>query len=135
MATLAQIKAAVETLKDTIGPVLVRRQNHYFSQHGKYWQGILTPSTPPDDGASVVADYTRKPTDQSESWADRFSGADSLPATLKAQIRVDTYDGPSGKGWTVTLRITKSGKTYARTWNFGPEDRDTSWADVTVPVL
>jgi hypothetical protein len=130
MATIAQIRSVVETLKDAVGPVLVRRQNHYFEAHGRYWQGILTPSMPPDDGADCAPDWTCKPTDQAESWADRFSGLDALPATMKAQLRVDAYDGPLGTGWSVSLRFQKAGKTYERTWAFGPEARDAAWREV-----
>ena len=131
MATFAQIRSAVEALKDTVGPVLVRRQNHYLVTYGRYWQGILTPSTPPDDLADATMDWTRRPSDQAESWAERFSGLDALPTTMKAQIRVDVYDGPLGKGWSVSLRFRKTGKIYERTWAFGPEARDDAWHEVT----
>jgi hypothetical protein len=135
MPTLAQIRTAVENWRETIGPKLVNRQDDYAANHGgRYWQGILTPSTPPDDGASVTPDWTRHPTDQAEAWIDRFSGANALGSSIPAQIRIDVYDGPLGTGYTVTLIITKGGRTYARTWSVGPEDRALPWADVTPTV-
>lgn len=121
-ATLAQIKAAIENFRDTHGPKIVARQEAYAAAHnGRYWQGIITHNTPPDDGASTPADYTRKPTDQAERWSDIFTGANALPANIPCQIRVDVYDGPLGKGWTVTLSGTKGGNYYWKTWNVGPE--------------
>jgi len=134
MATLAEIRTLVDNWKDTIGPKIVNRQNAYFATHGRYWQGIVTPGVRPDDGGSVVPNYTFKPTDQATSWADHFSGANALPGSIPAQIAIDVYDGPLGKGYTITLFITKAGRLYARTWNVGPENRDAAWADVT-PAL
>ena len=122
MATIAQIKTAIENFRTTHGPKIVARQEAYALNHGgRYWQGIITPTVPPDDGASVPADYTLKPTDQLERWADVFKAADALPANIPCQISVDVYDGPLGKGWTVTLRGTKAGNLYSKCWNVGPE--------------
>ncbi len=128
-ATLAQIKAAIENFQATHGAKIVARQEAYAANHGgRYWQGIITPNAAPDDGLSVAADYTKRPTDQAERWADIFTGANALPASIPCQIRVDVYEGPLGKGWTVTLRATKTGVLYWRTWNVGPETwRATGW--------
>ena len=134
-ATLAQIKNAIENFRATHGPKIVARQNAYAAAHGgRYWQGILTPSTTPYDGASVTADYSRRPTDQLERWSDIFVAADVLPANIPGQISVDVYDGPAGKGWTVTLVGTKAGIRYSRTWNVGPEtSREQDWRSCVLP--
>ncbi len=51
-----------------------------------------------------------------------------LLLSIPCQISVDVYDGPLGKGWTVTLRATKAGVLYWRTWNVGAEMwRRTDW--------
>lgn len=122
MATIAQIKAAIENFRDTYGPRIVAKQEAYAANHnGRYWQGIITPNIPPDDGASVPADWTKKPTDQATRWIDVFKDADALPDNIPCQISVDVYDGPVGMGWTVTLRGTKSGNLYEKAWNVGPE--------------
>jgi len=129
--TLAQIQAQINNWRDTYAPRIISKQEAYLAAHGRYWQGILTPSAPPDDGASVAADWTRRPTDQLDRWADVFAAADALPANIPAQIRVDVYSGPGGHGWTVTLIATKNGHTYYRTWNVGPETwRAQPWAEV-----
>lgn len=134
-ATIAQIRTAIENWRDTNAEKLVARQEAYAANHGgRYWQGILTPTNPPDDGGTVAADWTRKPTDQAERWADTFTGANALPANIPAQIRVDVYDGPAGKGWTVTLTGTKGGSRYWRTWNVGPEtQRAHDWQSCVLP--
>ena len=134
-ATLDSIRAAIENFRDAHAAKLVAKQEAYAANHGgRYWQGIITPGTIPDDGASVAADYTRKPTDQANRWADVFSGADALPASIPAQIRVDVYDGPLGKGWVLTVSGTKSGNLYTKAWNVGPETwRAHAWQSCTLP--
>jgi hypothetical protein len=134
-ASLAEIKTAIENFQTTHGAKIVARQEAYAANHGgRYWQGIITPAVAPDDGASVVADYTKHPTDQTERWTDVFTGANILPANIPCQIRVDVYDGPLGTGWTVTLQGTKSGVLYWRTWNVGPETwRQTGWLSRSLP--
>ena len=134
--TLQEIRQAVEAWRDTHGPKIVRRQARYLARHGRYWQGVAALASPPDDGARVAADWTRKPTDQQESWADVFvsdaDGDDRLPATVPARVRVDVYDGPRGKGWSLTVEIQKGGRTFARTWHVGPEDgREAPWQEET----
>ena len=134
MATVPQIEAAIDNFWANNSPKFLNRQDDYLAQvAGRcYWQGIRTPDAIPDDGIALPVDYTKHPTDQTETWADRFSGSYALPGTLQAQISVDVYDGPFGKGWSVTVRFTKDGRTYSRTWNTGPETwRERGWTDVT----
>ena len=133
-ATLAQIKTAIETFRSNHAAKIIAKQEAYLASHGTYWQGILTPNSPPDDGATVAADWTKKPTDQARRWADVFKDADALPDNIPAQIRVDVYDGPLGKGWTITLAGTKNGNRYWRTWNVGPEtSRAQDWLSCVLP--
>lgn len=133
-ATLGQIKTAIENFRDAHAAKIVAKQEAYLAAHGTYWQGIITPATPSDDGASLAADYTLKPTDQPTSWADVFSGVDALPANIPAQARMDVYNGPLGKGWTITLLGTKNGVLYWRTWAVGPETwRAQDWSSCTLP--
>ena len=133
MATVPQIKAAIENFWANHGAKFINRQDDYFGcvAGRSYWQGIRTPDAIPDSGAVLPADYTKHPTDQTETWANRFAGVYILPTNIPCQISVDVYDGPFGKGWTCTLIVSKAGRTYSRTWNVGPEDRARPWADVT----
>lgn len=104
-------------------------QGAYFQARGRYWQGIITPATPPDETTAKRApDLKKKPTDQVEAWEDVFKGLDVLPTEWPAQVQIDVYDGPIGKGYTVTLNATEGGKLQSRTWNFGPETwRERGW--------
>jgi len=120
-ATVPQIKATIDNFWTNNSAKFVNRQNDYFALHGHYWQGIVTPTTRPDNGATVPADYTKRPTDHADTWAMRFSGAYVLPNSLPCQISVDVYDGPLGKGWTVSVYFTKDATLYWKTWNYGPE--------------
>lgn len=121
MATVAQIKAAAEQFKQDHGAKFLNRQEAYLTARNINWQGIISHVTIPDDGVATAPDLTRRPTDQNERWQDVFTGANLLPATWPIAVQVDVYDGPSGKGWTITVLATKNGITYSRTWNFGPE--------------
>jgi hypothetical protein len=108
--------------------LLQKVQSAYFDRHGRYWQGLLTPAEIPNESAKTKApDLTRKPSDQTDSWEAIFKEADVLPQTWPAQIQIDVYDGPSGKGWTISLQVEEGGKAQRRTWGFGPEKRDTEW--------
>lgn len=127
MATLTQIQNAIDSWMSSNQAKLVAAQNAYYASHGRYFQGITTPATLPDDGATVVADYAKKPTDQLEKWSDVFTGGNLLPGNVPAQITIDVYDGPLGRGWMATLRFTKTGVTYRKTWAFGPEGGGTGW--------
>lgn len=127
MPTVAQIQNAVDNWVGNNQSKLVAVQDAYYAANGRYFQGITTPDTLPDNGETVVADYSKKPTDQIERWSDVFTGGNLLPSNVPAQIAIDVYDGPLGKGWAATLRFTKSLVTYQKTWSFGPEDRGTQW--------
>lgn len=132
MATNAQIQATIESFWTNHQAKFIGVQDDYAVTHSRrYWQGIVSSSIPPDDGALVNPDLTRKPTDQAERWLDVFIGGRSLPsANWPASIRVDVYDGPGGTGWSVTVTYTKAGQTWSRTFHIaGPETwRESPWA-------
>src|SRR5512137_2488471 len=131
MATLKQIQNAADNFWATHGPEVIARQNAYLAAHGHYWQGIESHGTLPDDGVATAPVLTKRPTDQLDRWLDFFAGY-SLPSTWPIAVRIDVCDGPQGKGWVVVVRFTKTGKTYQRSWNFGPETyRNQAWTDVT----
>ena len=132
MATKAQIKAAAQSFVAQQLGTIIPVQNQYFNK-GIHFQGINTPDIPPDDGATVVPDLSKKPTDQAESWADMFTGPTALPGAWNCQMQIDVYDGPLGKGWTLTGRATKLPTVMSKVWNFGPETwRETDWVETEV---
>lgn len=133
-ATIAHIKTLVETFYASRAVGLAADQEVYRATYGTYWQGIVTPGTVPDNGATVAGDYTRKPTDHAERWSDFFTGGHALPPNIPAQIQIDVYGGPLGQGWTITVRGTKGGVLLQRSWAVGPETwREKDWQECVLP--
>lgn len=96
----------------------------------RYWQGIRTATVAPTAGTAVAPDLTRRPTDQTEGWAD--FGA-TIPATLEVALTVDVYDAPLGKGWTASVEVKVGAEVWRRSRAVGPEApaRTTGWVNVT----
>lgn len=126
MALTQAIRDKVESWRDLLAPKIVSRQNAYFAAHGRYWQGILTPSGIPADAADTAPESSVHPSDQLETWLD-FLGVD-LPSTFPCSLRIDAYNGPLGHGYTVTAYVGSQGEPWTRTWEVGPEDwRAQTW--------
>lgn len=118
------IHAQVDQRLDALLSQLQVRQSAYLKKNGRYWQGLRTHDDLPKDGERKPAQLKRRPSDQPEDW-EAFGF--SLGA-VEASFRVDTYDGPKGKGYTVTTEVEIEGKAYARVVNFGPEaHREAAW--------
>jgi hypothetical protein len=95
----------------------------------KFFQGLATHSTVPGNGSVAAPDWLdRHPTDQKESWpASIFSASTTIPAA----VEIHTYDGPSGKGYVIFLRVTINGRLWERAINSGPERyREQAWTIV-----
>lgn len=128
MATHAQIQADIDAFWQSNRGKFQSAQSAYRGPHRVFWQGIDTPTVPPDDGALVTPDLTKEPTDQPESWADIFVGPQELPALWPCSIRVDVYEGRRGVGWVTTLIYTKAGERWVRSDNVGGEiERQQDW--------
>ncbi len=132
--TLIQVRNRVNTwLTNHVGGAngLVSKQNAYAASHGgKFWQGLITFTAIPNHTASTAADapadrLTAHPTDQTNSWHDLFPAWDS--ETFPAAAKIDVYDGPSGKGWFLTVFVRYDGVTYARRKWWGPVTNDYDW--------
>ena len=120
----------IETFRDAFAAIIVPKQNAYFATHGRYWQGVIMPTTLPVEGADTDPDGSVKPTDQAESWAD-FFGVD-LPAKFPCRLRIDAYNGPEGQGYTVTALVSSNSNTWCRIWNVGPQSwRARTWHQLT----
>lgn len=101
-------------------PRLESFQAQYHSLTGRYFQALQSnssaPSVPvPPDGISG------SPTDQSEDLA-YFWDAAALPEMLAWSYRIDTYKGPDGDGYVLTISTTIEGAVWEKAVNFGPED-------------
>lgn len=118
MATLNQIRQAVNEWLAARWPLLIARQESYFVAHGRYFQGLWTHGSFPADGAETAPDgIAARPTDQAEGWPDLIS----LPDVLPCALRIDTYHGPQGYGWSARLRVRVAGVVYERIGQVGPE--------------
>lgn len=132
--TLVQVRNRVNTwLTNHVGGVngLVARQNTYAANHGgRYWQGLITFSTVPNHTPGAAGDaradrLTVRPTDQAESWQDLFPEWDT--ENFAAAAKINVYDGPSGKGWNLTVFVRYNGVIYHRQKWWGPESHDFDW--------
>jgi hypothetical protein len=118
VATLQQIKDAVDAKLTAIWPTVVAKQNTYFTNHGQYFQGLLIPrASVPADGNSVAvsaSDLSQTPYYQTDSWGSFIAG---LPTTLPMTLQCDQYCSVAGFGWQVTLTVMVLGNTYQRVWD------------------
>jgi hypothetical protein len=129
--TLAQLRNRVNTKLTNTVPLLVARQNTYFAAHTNYFQGLITFSSIPAHTTTTVADsladrLTFHPTDQSETWASLFPEFNI--ELFAAAAKIDVYDGPSGKGWYLTVSVKHNGVIYQRQKWWGAENHDFDWA-------
>ena|SRR5688572_18974849 len=103
------------------------RQHVYRAMNGRYWQGVISHSIIPKDGLPGVLALDNKATDE-DNWTD-FGLV--LPPAIECALRVDTYSGVLGDGYTVTAIVGFNGDTYQRIANVGPErERATGWQKV-----
>jgi hypothetical protein len=131
MATLAQLRTRVDAWLEDKWPTVVARQQNFFANRGRYWQGLITHSLIPAhtnavDGDAIADRLNQSPTDQFENWVAVFPEwvIENLPCALKC----DTYDGPQGKGYCATIFIRYAGTLYSRSRNVGPESyRTEAW--------
>jgi streptogramin lyase len=131
MATLNQVRTKVDDWLALKWPTVKSRQQTYFDNHGRYWQGLITHSSVPvfttnSDGDAIPDDLSFKPTDGLLSWEDIFP--DWEGALLPCAIKIDVYDGPQGMGYVGVVFVRYNGTVYSRSQNVGPESsRTKAW--------
>lgn len=126
-ATLSSTRLKVDTWLTNQWPTIVARQNAYYSSHGRYWQGLLTCTgtngipnfTAAADGDATMDNLNSRPYYQIESISDLFPAL--VGVSLPAAFTCNQYDGPSGKGYVVTVYVRWNGTIYRRAQNNGPE--------------
>lgn len=130
--TLVQLRNRVDVWLTNRWPMVVSRQNAYLTNHGRYWQGLITHTSIPAHESTTSADstgdkLTLRPTDQTETWLDIFPEWSS--ESLAAAVVMDVYSGPEGQGWIATVFVKFNGTIYKRTKATGPETwRDSVWS-------
>lgn len=102
--------------------------NYAAGRGGRFFQGLRSHSTVPAGGQLVAPDrLSAKPTDQAESLADLWSGA-QLPGLVPFALTVNAYDGPEGRGWEAVIEMVDSGQLWRRVVHSGPETwRELAW--------
>ena len=132
-AAEAKVKAILPNLLADIGVF----QAAYFTEHGRYWQGLSTHGAVPDEKQAKAADrLDRAPqdrrwkklisvdgdgnaiysTEEDTTW--RGTGIDPPP---ECAVSVSDYNGPQGHGYVVTCAIKVGEETVTVVRPYGPE--------------
>ena len=132
MPLTADLKSQVDTLFDDIDKQMTSLQDDYFAANRKYCQLPGTHDTLPADGNAVASNGNKKIAGY-PSWNDFGI---NLPATCKACVMVDVYDGPQGHGYVLNGDVEQAFSHYKRCKNVGPETRRTyDWKEIIESVL
>lgn len=113
-------------------PILDEYTRAHLATEGKFWQGLTSHTVTPADGEEERPDIgAQHPHDQAAEWPPALR-----TALLPFAATVDVYDGPRGKGYTVTLEVMIEGEPWRRTENHGPETwLARPWAAAPLEVL
>jgi hypothetical protein len=111
-------------------PLIEAGQEGYISQNGIYFQGPVTHSAVPADGAEAAPDRLEYHlSDQVATWLDVAGGR--FPATTMSAIEVHQSVGPDGPGWRAIVRTRIAGRLYQRVVGYGADMRLTrGWHEV-----
>jgi hypothetical protein len=111
-------------------PLIEQGQEDYLAQAGVYFQGPVTHSVVPADGAEVEPDrLDYQLSDQAATWLDVAGGR--FPATTMSAIEVHQSEGPDGLGWKVIVSTAINGVTYQRVIGYEADARLTvGWYEV-----
>lgn len=137
MPTLAKMRDAIDTFLANKWPTIVARQQNFYANRGRYWQGLKTHIVCPahtngQDGSKAADRFDDGPTDQFSTWLNVFP--EWVSELLPCCIWIDVYKGPDGEGWVANVEATHEGVMYRRSQNVGPESHRTKpWHVVTPP--
>ena len=122
------LKTLVDAEINAVAIQLPSLQDSYLNEKGRYFQCLLSPSTVPGDGGEQPHNPTVRPPHQLRDW----DGVGiTLPANAKASMRIDTYNGPEGRGYCIVAQVKVGVKTYIKCINTGPEVyRNQAWAEI-----
>ena len=129
---MADVRAQADTAIAAFLPILAAKQAAYLARTGgrSYWQGLETHVATPTGGADASPDLTRKPRDQSESWADEGY----VVPSRSFSFQVNVYSLKRWRGYELVCRFRDAGGTWQRVVNVGPEDyREQPWTFLAEP--
>ena len=133
MPTLANVRTRVDNWLADKWPTIVARQDNFYTNRGRYWQGVMT-HTQGNIPRHLSASYNPtvpdqldfNTTDNFDNWRAVFPEWDGVP--IDAAVKCDVYEGPQGKGWCATPYVYFNGTLYSRSQNVGPEsERTQAW--------
>lgn len=127
MPTLNQVRTRVDDWLVARWDNVINRQEVYFANHGKYWQGLITHTSIPAHSTASFGDLLpdrllTTPSDQVETnWLQALTGLNLDITLFPAALVSDAYDGPLGKGFALTVYASHNGTIYSRTQGYGPQ--------------
>lgn len=132
-ASAAQVQAYPAELAyydaqiDLMIPHLDDFQYSYYVTNGRYYQALQSHTSAPDV-PTVPDGINSSPTDQPEDLALFWDVYAALPDQLAWAFRIDTYSGPDGDGYVVTIETVIDGNLWTRSVNYGPDTwRASDW--------
>ena len=129
MATLQQIKDAVDARLASLWGAIQNREDTFLASNGRYFQGLRTHTVVPSEGNTALPNIgTTTPTDQTgQPWPVAIRNT-----AMEMAIQIDVYDGPQGRGYQATAYVSVLGHLYARTQQVGPETyRNRGWQELS----
>jgi hypothetical protein len=121
MPTLNQVRTKVDDWLTARWPTFRDRQIAYQSVNGRYWQGKRTHTaellyTGTVDAEAIANNLTSTPTDQVASWLTLIPEWNAI--LLPALFICDTYNGPLGQGFVLSIWVRHNGTVYMRAQNY-----------------
>lgn len=123
MPTLNQVRTRCDDFLSQRWPGFLAAQESFLALHGRYWQGLITHSIPPNHTTSATNDVlpdllARRPTDQSETWEDFLPSL--IGVSHPVALVVDVYEVAAGHGFAASLFVRYNGNMYRRVQAHGP---------------
>lgn len=142
MPTLSQVRTKVDTWLEARWPTFRDRQLAYHAVNSKFWQGKRTHTfellyTGSVDAEAIANNLTSSPTDQAATWVSIIP--EWVGVLLPALFVCDTYNGPLGHGYVLSIWVRHNGNIYTRAQNYaldggvsgGEAWRTYAWQQVT----
>lgn len=127
----ADLQSAADAVLTDLVNQLEIVQSDYITTNGRYWQGLVTHTSLPQDGQETVPNPNVHPTDQADTW-NNVGIVLTSPAPIAVEVLA--YDGPQGPGYVIIGSLVYDGERWIRSIGVGPELRSHSWLS-TGPVL
>lgn len=139
---LTAVSLSASTLTDSIdaaytsswATLVQSLQTSELSANGIHTQLPWTHKVAPADGVAVTPDNLAEVVD---GGGRKYADLVDIAATpMRARLKIDVYNGASGKGYVVTIQLIENGQLWSRSINTGPESgRSKDWHEVIVSEI